>query len=40
VTGIWSVPVRQGGADLPGKFAVRRVPNCPIFAGAPDLFNL
>jgi hypothetical protein len=34
------VPVRQGGEDLPGKSAVRPVPNCLIVAGAPDLFNL
>jgi hypothetical protein len=40
VTDIWSVPVRQGGTDLPGMSMIRPVPNCFIVAGAPDLHKL
>ena len=39
VIGIWSVPIRQGGADLPGMSMIRLVPNCFIVAGAPDFYK-
>ena len=33
---IWSVRIRQGETDLPGRSAVRRMPNCvPLSSGHP-----
>ena len=33
---IWSVQIRQGEIDLPGRSTVRPTPNCRIVAGVPN----